>query len=627
MSLVNTLVTSSVLATLAFATASLTVSQLTLNSRLGNQKVARELAESAASDCLQHLMQDPAWQGDSQIALDTAPGGWGRASFSPQKAGQWGIQPSTNQLSSKLPGPSQADGSSLPAASLQLISVGQYRGQRVRVVQLVLIPPFRYALSSSGEVVSNGGLTVGSVEDPASLANGFDSLSDEQIKAGNLAGNQAGAGSVVLNASPTRPVVIKGDVDSAGDVEKTSDAKVLGGVRENHQPVPLPSIPVRDYDPKDRSDVVKLEDATQSHLTIEKPVRRQGPLKITSGLEMTKGYLYVDGDLDIYGGITGKGAIFATGDIKVHGVSTFGANNQQALVAGGDVRIEGQGRNRSTFQGIIYTEGDFHGKDITLVGALVGNKQKDSEEGGSQMTLDACNVLYNRQVQNTIWSSGFEPGQVPSTLNLPADPVFATSSTLFGGEIASKQLTFALDPKASDFYDPEIDQYRPEAADRSAFQMAVFVPRTDGGTERFANMDEAIRILGTPNHGLPIWIPPDAEEVEAVRQENLQIAVKNLQRAVRGLPPLPFKAEPIGLPTWVPSVQTKLRMLNGLMERSSPISLIRQQILEQDVERFNDYYVRTRPLWMKQGEFGFSLHPNQFLSLTDKARRVSWSDE
>lgn len=157
--------------------------------------------------------------------------------------------------------------------------------------------------------------------------------------------------------------------------------------------------------------------------------------------------------------------------------------------------------------------------------------------------------------------------------------------------------------------------------------MAVFVPRTDGGTERFANMDEARRVLGTPNHGLPIWIPPDPEEVEAVRQENAQIAITNLGRKMRGLKPLPFKPEPSGLPTWVPSVQTKLVMLQGLMERSSPISLIRQQILEQDVERFNDYYVRTKPRWMKQGEFGFSLNPNQFLSLTDKARRVSWSDE
>ena len=421
MSLANTLVASSVLATLAFTTASLTVSQLTLNSRLGNQKIARELAESAASDCLHQLMLDPDWKGDSHITLATAPGGWGRASFSPSVASQWGIPPSTNHLQGKLPGSSVADGSSLPASSLQLIAVGNYRGQRIRVVQMLLIPPFKYALSSSGAIVSNGGLTVGSVDDPALLANGFGSLPDDLIKAGHLAGNQSGPDSVHLNASPTRPVVIKGDVDSAGAVQKTDDAKVLGGIKENRQPVPLPSIPVHDYDPKDRSDLVKLEDPTQAHLVVKKPVRRQGALKITSGLEMTEGYLYVDGDLDIYGGISGKGAIFATGSIQVHGVSSFAANNQQAIVAGGDVSVEGQGRDRSTFQGVIYTEGNFHAKDITLVGALVGNKANDAEGDGSQMTLDACNLLYNRQVLNNVWSSGFDPGQEPSTLNLPDD--------------------------------------------------------------------------------------------------------------------------------------------------------------------------------------------------------------
>lgn len=627
MSLANTLVASSVLATLAFTTASLTVSQLTLNSRLGNQKIARELAESAASDCLHQLMLDPDWKGDSHITLATAPGGWGRASFSPSVASQWGIPPSTNHLQGKLPGSSVADGSSLPASSLQLIAVGNYRGQRIRVVQMLLIPPFKYALSSSGAIVSNGGLTVGSVDDPALLANGFGSLPDDLIKAGHLAGNQSGPDSVHLNASPTRPVVIKGDVDSAGSVQKTDDAKVLGGIKENRQPVPLPSIPVHDYDPKDRSDLVKLEDPTQAHLVVKKPVRRQGALKITSGLEMTEGYLYVDGDLDIYGGISGKGAIFATGSIKIHGVSNFAANNQQAIVAGGDVSVEGLGRDRSTFQGVIYTEGNFRAKDITLVGALVGNKANDAQGDGSQMTLDACNLLYNRQVLNNVWSSGFDPGQEPSTLNLPDDLRFATTSTLFGGADAGKPLTFALDPKASDFYDPEIDQYRADAADRSAFQMAVFVPRSDGGTERFANMDEAIRVLGTPHHGLPIAIPPDPAEVAAVREANARLATTNWLRKMLGLPPLPLQPEPTSLPTWVPSVQIQLRTLKGLMERSSPISLIRQQILEQDVEKFNEYYLRTKPLWMRHGEFGFSLNPNQFLSLADKARRVSWSDE
>ena len=622
MSLANTLVASSVLVTLAFATVSLVVSQLTLTTRLDNKKLARDLAESAASDCLAQIVQDPRWSGDSQIALGGASGGWGRASFSAATAKAWGILASTNNLNSDVPGQSQADGNSLPAASLQLISFGNYRGQRLRVSQLIVIPPFKYALSSTGEITSNGGLTVGSVEDPALLADGFDSLLDDQLKAGHIAGNKSGADSVTLNATQSRPVLIKGEVDSAGNVTKTSHAKVLGGVRENREPVPLPDIVVKDYDPIDRSDVVKLSDSTQTRLTVDTPIRQKGDLKITSGLEMTKGYLYVDGDLDVYGGITGKGAIFATGDIKIHGVSTFGANNQQAIVAHGDVRIEGQGRNQSTFQGVIYTEGDFHGKDITLVGSLVANKSSSGSQDGSQMTLDSCNVVYNRQIMNTVWNSGFQPNFTPQ------NPAMSFGLQFDSGGGTPKGIKFQLDPKAKDFYDPKLDQYRPEyAPDSTYYDMAVLIPRSDGKTEKFASMSEAIRILSDPNNGLPISVPPNPGEVEAVRQANAKIAESNKERELRGEPLLPYQPEPTSMPSWAPSVLSKLRQIEMADQRSNTMSLPTADILRQQVTDFNDYYVRTKALWMHQGEFGFSLNPNQFISMSDKARRMTWSDE
>ena len=49
--------------------------------------------------------------------------------------------------------------------------------------------------------------------------------------------------------------------------------------------------------------------------------------------------------------------------------------------------------------------------------------------------------------------------------------------------------------------------------------------------------------------------------------------------------------------------------------------------LAQKVVEFNNYYLRSRANWMTQGEFGFSVNPNQFISLADKARRMMWTDE
>ena len=589
-SLVNTLLCTAVLVALAFTAASLTVSQLTLTSQLENNKIAHDLAESAASYSLAQISLDPKWTGDSEIRLATAPGGWGRVTYDKLKAAQWKVLPSTNNLSETTAGASQADDSiALPAASIQIIATGQYRGITVKINQIIAIPPFKYALSSSGTIRSTGGLLVASIDNPKALAFGLDSLPDEYLKAGHLAGNREGADSVVLNSSVSRPVLIKGGVDSAGKVLLTGGAKVVGGVRENAQPVPLPQIEVKDYDPRDRPDAVNYEEPVQDQFVISKPTRQKGNLKVTNGLNLTKGYLYVDGNLDIYGGLKGKGAIFATGNVTVHDVSTYGANDQEAIVAQGDISIQGSGRDHSIFQGVLYTEGDFHAEDVTLVGSLVANKS-----GGSQMELDTCNVLYNAQLMQSKWNSGFEVDAGNFKGNDALE--FAPSDFLtFGNNKGEKaSLTVSKNPKAKNFYDANIDQYTLEMGKKNPY-MTITVPTLDGSKLEFSSWDDLISTLSNPNHGLPVhyegmggsrdtWDPLVIDQMKRAKNKSIEYGQGDNQRNY-------------------------------------------DDLLADKVVDFNNYYIRTRAAWMGQGEFSFSVNPNQFIQLTDKARRMMWTDE
>lgn len=598
--LASTLMASAVIMTLAFAMASGSIANLTLNSRVENGATAGDLAESAAASCLSQVLRDSQWRGDVEVTLPSAPGGWGRVTFRNEQAGPWGVPVSVNNLDNS------AALDQLGPNSLRIRAVGQYRGVTRSLTQVIAIPPFRYALASTGQINSRGGLTVASLEDPSLLAGGFDRLLDEQLKAGNMAGNRTGKDSVILQGSPGRPVLVKGRVESTGQVS-VSQATVLGGVHENGNPAPVPQIQVNDYDPIDRTDLTTLSDSQSSRLQLDKPTRRQGDLKVTSGLELKGGYLYVDGNLDIYGGLTGKGAIFATGDVKIHGLATFGTNNQEAIMAKGNVGIEGTGRDQSIFQGLIYTEGNLNAKDVTLVGSMVGNGSQ-----GSEIQLDTCNLLYNRQMMQNVWNSGFDfnedlgetigQGAIDSLLLFDVGQGFDHP-----GQILQKFL-----PKASDFYDPARDEFLAERNGGKADKVVVRVPTINGDYQEFSSLKKAVEVLSQPNHGLPIRVRS---------MSPVQFGLERLFTLL-GLPvtPKPYSN------TWEPEVVASLNHSLGLNQDNLLVGAGHTYI-GLKVGDFNDYYKKTRKAWMRYGEFGFVLNPNQFLSMSDKMRIMMWSDE
>lgn len=380
---------------LAFTLVATSYTHLSMERRLTNREHARNLAESALSLAVQQLLVDPEY--GTPPALDEATlsierGDRTRAlvSFDPERSE---VPFSTNNLQGDSAVPGWSD-RAVPAQAAHLVAVGERSGVTVLMEALLHLPRFPFAIACSGPFVSEGKLLVGSLEWAEDLAAGVDNLDPEQLDPGHLASNAGG--SEALKVGPE--ALITGDLRASGGVELAPTATVFGEVQAYQDPLKLPVIRVTDYDP------VKLGKKEVQHLSsrfLQSPVlggylRSDGDLFIQGGAVLEGAVLYVDGDLSVDGALTGQGALFVTGDTQLLGGGALQSDNVAALVGGGDVLLQGNGQSGTYFQGLVYTEGNFVARDLTLVGVFLANGPEGS---GSFTTRDVTVVglsEYNR---------------------------------------------------------------------------------------------------------------------------------------------------------------------------------------------------------------------------------------
>ena len=238
-----------------------------------------------------------------------------------------------------------------------------------------------YCIASSGGVSCNGPMLVAGVKS-------FDGVLPSVLDPGHVAGN----GDVTLVGPST---VVTGDVKAAGGISQGSGVSVEGQVEPQHSAVVLPAITVETYDPGASNPAARHLDPNYPGLTVDGLARREGDLVITvSGLELNNGLLFVHGNLVVHGGVSGTGAIICTGDVQLDGGGALATSNLAAVIARGNVTVNGTGQSSSFFRGLIYTEGDFTARAVTLVGAFVGNS---SAPGGCRMELDNVRAVYDPQ--------------------------------------------------------------------------------------------------------------------------------------------------------------------------------------------------------------------------------------
>lgn len=346
--------------------------------------LAQSAAESLVARAIYELRHNPEFGCDLSTRLsfvsETADCGKAVLSFDPVEASELGIPVSVNNLSNPESA-LDAEGDLVPARTARVRAVGTFGKERRTVVMDLHIPPYPYAVATEGSFESTGELSL----------TGLSPEGGDPIPA-HLMANSVSSESLVVGANTH----ISGDLVSAGGILTQGDNIVVEGeVRPNSSPVEVPLIDVREFDPRRTVGSGALTDLSSSFYrdpTMEGKVVREGNLQLSGQVSLDGALLFVDGDLEIAGELRGRGAIVTTGSMVVNGTQTLTTDNELALLAGGDLSIEGHGVERSKLEGLIYSEGNVEVRDSTIQGTLISQS-----DGGTtpRVVMERASMIYD----------------------------------------------------------------------------------------------------------------------------------------------------------------------------------------------------------------------------------------
>lgn len=369
----TTLLVISLLVTLAFTMAGVLCTHLNVSNQRENRLLAQDLARSALARGIYEVETNPRYGEYDPYTSVRGPvitvahdGGEGFLTFDRDKAQEQGLVASSNNL--RFPGAAAAaDGRSVPGFTARLVGEGRVGGCTQRVEAMLKIPALP-ALASDGKVNLSGQVLVAAVERYEDVAPLVLDHNAPRLPA-DLAANAKGSDCVVLGPGS----LITGDVDAVGKISLSDDTcRVLGEVHTNCEPVPLPKLELSKFDPVvDGRPYTRFDWAPDPNPTFSGRLRRTGQLTVTGDMLLDSGFLYVEGDVTVEGSIKGRGAIVATGKLTVGNGAVLDANHALALMAGGDLTIQGLDRKASFIQGLVYTEGILRLDHVTVVGSTI----------------------------------------------------------------------------------------------------------------------------------------------------------------------------------------------------------------------------------------------------------------
>lgn len=354
---------------LAFTLAATGLFHLNVCARTDNAMQAQNYAESGISRCLEKVMADVYYGGarNETIEIEEHNTIVGELSFDPVRAQRRDIPFSTNNImnSASIYG---CDNRLVPANSIHIISKGSCNGVIKNMEAVIHVPSFPFCIATSGKFRSEGTLLVGSVDSLDDIKNGVD---EGRLQPGNVVSNSTEQDAVLLNGTGT----IMGDLRTSGNVkiEKGSAINIKGEIRRQAAPVAILPIDILSYDPVSMDGVQHLPSFLENP-RIEGYCRIKNGLTVSGDMELSGSLLYVEGDLNITGGVKGKGAVVVTGKTRIDKGADLSSDNLVALLSRGDVSLGGNGSTEySAFQGIVYTEGSFAARNISVYGSFIDN--------------------------------------------------------------------------------------------------------------------------------------------------------------------------------------------------------------------------------------------------------------
>jgi len=435
-SLINILFLSMALFLLLFASASSWLFQIGLSGRASAAEGARRLAEATAQLAVARLIKDPTLNASSLPRLDLSlasyPQGQGMLALDDSVAGTLGIPVSVNNLRGTTSRPGWGSTVVAPQRAC-LVAVGRYRQTESRVEVMLHVPRFPYVVGSSVPLTAADGLRVFGVASRDALDGGFDSIPDDQIVPGHLVTNaeDSGAQAALKLLGNSR---VEGDAQARGNIVVGSTATVTGEVRPLAESAPLPEVDLTSLDPITKPGNSEISTASLSAPRLEGFFRRDGDLAVTGGLDLNGAVLYVNGSLNIQGGVKGKGAILATGPVSVQGGGSLSGDDMAAILSGGGVTLHGTPGQPSEFRGMIYTEGNLDSRHTRIAGSVIINNPSPAGSG------------YFEQVQ-LVETPGSDSIDFPVISTVPGDPPGLQVAADFGYHAYS--FGFETDPSGN----------------------------------------------------------------------------------------------------------------------------------------------------------------------------------
>lgn len=435
--------------TMAFTVVAIAFNHLNLSFRTNNNGRAEELAEATLAVAIEKarldiehfgITGDPADK-TVTVTLPSLPdGSKGVLTFDPAQATSLGVPYSTNNRSeSSVPGsnPLQV----VPGQSVHLVARAEVSGAFSTMEAIVSMPKFPYSIASGGAIRSNGGLLVAAVR-PEVTVDLSSPIQKEDLQPGHLVTNSSDQEEALVLSGTNE---ILGDVQSHSGATIGEDTRVYGKTRLNADIVKLPDLDARDYDPLgafphgadnpiDPADVQTVNSGAGS-LTVkgynvfgealaDGSYNPSATLTVDNGIHLKGGVLYVNGNLNVAsGGVSGKGAIVATGKITINGGGEAATDNQAALVANGDITLQGTSSQKAKFGGLIYTKGNLKSENLRLAGVFVA--AGDSSEVTLENT-ELYQVDRNAKLELSNQPTYTIPNIVPNTVSVAGHTIPAS---------------------------------------------------------------------------------------------------------------------------------------------------------------------------------------------------------
>ena len=331
--------------------------------------------------------------------------------------------------------------------------------------------PFPFSLASANKLEVAGNSLIGGVEEYAQGAAIAETPNLEDLEESGIVSNSTETDSVSLKSG----VKVVGDVKSLGGVLQEPNVDIIkGAIKRLQERTELPQIDPQGFDPAgdpnitsdDSEFLIRLPGGVDNEAVDEKVdsyLRYDSDITFTNGLHLDNGVLFVEGNLILDGPLKGNGAVIATGDIILKGGAQLRASDLTAIVAGGNITINGRlpSNERSSINGLVYSQtGDIQIKDTRLFGTAIA--ASGTGTAGSVSLEDATVVTNDEAVYRFVVSdSGASQG----------------GGSLIGGDSETNLSTDyeIFEPNLANFFNKDGEVISPHSAQTAADQMRIII--------------------------------------------------------------------------------------------------------------------------------------------------------